>query len=427
MSIETLDDWNQVLANGAPLIGACGCCQMPACPVPDLICGSAEVVVAETLVLPFESPVPDDEDELPRLYTSAEVTSNTYQSGTTWNYIMQFEGGFPPDPHEQYEELIVTTCTENPLGGTSFGHTSDANRWNSTTLACGSVTPIYNVYFDPTFPTWVDVSEGFQCTETRAIYEIVQEAIEGGGPLALHGCPGPFAPGDENTSAQAWDLQLIEYAGYDLVGPVTKEDMRDTAETGFVEGIYPGTECKSSWYFTHKLFEAEDGWPTRGSVSDIKNWFVCDDSVYTLPVWCYLQKWRYRWGVPDDFDGSYFKITWDILEEPFGWDRTINDPGETLPDPLPEGYDTPEEWWADHQVPDPDAPDRTFFSEDNTWEWAGPGDPEDADSWLSEWYEIDPPDVPGERRVVNIRYECYRSPYGQKPQVTGEAVTLPDP
>jgi hypothetical protein len=122
-----------------------------------------------------------------------------------------------------------------------------------------------------------------------------------------------------------------------------------------------------------------------------------------------IKKLRFRWVIPDTwtdqntgldvpFTGSYFKITWDILEEPDGWD-----------DPSPTVF-------------------RSFHLSDQTWEWTGPGDPEDDDSWKSPWFEIDPPEVPGTRRVVNIRFECYRSPkYGNKPQVTGEAVELPDP
>jgi hypothetical protein len=58
-----------------------------------------------------------------------------------------------------------------------------------------------------------------------------------------------------------------------------------------------------------------------------------------------------------------------------------------------------------------------------TWEWPGPGNPADEESWKSGWYEIDPPESVGTRRIVNIRYECYRSTrIGVKPQITGEAV-----
>jgi hypothetical protein len=98
---------------------------------------------------------------------------------------------------------------------------------------------------------------------------------------------------------------------------------------------------------------------------------------------------RFRWAIPNTHSGSFFKITWDVAFFP--------------------------------ATGDPSA-----VSTDNTWEWTGPGDPEEEASWKSDWYEIPIPTEPGENRVVNVRYECYRSTkFGMKPQVTGEAVTLP--
>jgi hypothetical protein len=129
--------------------------------------------------------------------------------------------------------------------------------------------------------------------------------------------------------------------------------------------------------------------------------------------------------IPKPYQGTYFKVTWDVLTEPDGWDDTINDPNETLPDPLPEGYDTADEWWADHQVPKPGRPTRTYL-QDLTWEWTGPADPLNPESWKSPEYVLKRPPEAGNRRVVNIRYECYRSPYGNKPEVTGEGVDLDD-
>ena len=42
--------------------------------------------------------------------------------------------------------------------------------------------------------------------------------------------------------------------------------------------------------------------------------------------------------------------------------------------------------------------------------------------------EMDAPTDPGESRVVNIRFECYRSPqFGVRPQITGEAYEYPPP
>ena len=95
---------------------------------------------------------------------------------------------------------------------------------------------------------------------------------------------------------------------------------------------------------------------------------------------------RYRWKIPADFTGTYFKISWDILFEPAVGESSLE-------------------------------------AEGVTWVWTGPGNPEDEtdESWFSDWNELSMPSAPGKKRVVNIRFECYRSPYGNKPQVTGEA------
>ena len=107
---------------------------------------------------------------------------------------------------------------------------------------------------------------------------------------------------------------------------------------------------------------------------------------------------RYRWKIPTDFKGTYFKITWDEVYFP-----------------------------PDYDPDNPDSPQPSPVNRDLTVTWEGPGDPEDPQSWMAtDWRALNPPDQPGETRLVNIRFECYHTPYGNKPQVTGEAVDLGD-
>lgn len=103
-------------------------------------------------------------------------------------------------------------------------------------------------------------------------------------------------------------------------------------------------------------------------------------------------KGRFRFRIPTTHLGTKFTITYDVGEFPTGGDPS-------------------------------------FVSQDNVVEWTGPGTGASSDpSWLTPWVEIDPPEVPGERRVVNIRFTCYTgTKYGSKPQVMGEALELPPP
>lgn len=128
-------------------------------------------------------------------------------------------------------------------------------------------------------------------------------------------------------------------------------------------------------------------------------------------------------GATVPFTGTYFLITYDVLDEPDGWDDTIDDP-EYVP-PIPN--DPPE---PVPQVPKPGRPSRSFHLEDQVREWTGPGTGGSSDpSWIvGDWITLDPPSVPGSRRIVNRRFVCREDwPYGIIPQVSGEAVTLPDP
>jgi hypothetical protein len=107
----------------------------------------------------------------------------------------------------------------------------------------------------------------------------------------------------------------------------------------------------------------------------------------------FIRKVRIRFRIPTTHTGSYFKITYDIAEFP-------------------------------------EDGDPSFISQDNVIEWTGPGTGGQSDpSWLAgDWVEIEPPEDPGERRIVNIRYTCYAgTKFGVRPQVTGESLEIPPP
>lgn len=103
-----------------------------------------------------------------------------------------------------------------------------------------------------------------------------------------------------------------------------------------------------------------------------------------------------QYRVPTTHAGTYFKALFDVLDEPEGWETADPDP-------------------------------RSFHATDVPREWEGPGTgPQDDPSWeLGAPYLIEPPSTPGTRRIVNFRYWCYRGPYGSKPQLMGDQVTLP--
>jgi hypothetical protein len=111
-----------------------------------------------------------------------------------------------------------------------------------------------------------------------------------------------------------------------------------------------------------------------------------------------IQKARVQFRVPTTHAGTYFKIVFDVIEEPEGWDDvTIF---------------------------------RTFYATDVEREWTGPGTGDQDDpSWLmGSPYNIPQPDIAGVRRIVNRRYYCYpNGTYGYKPQISGEGAEIVTP
>lgn len=105
------------------------------------------------------------------------------------------------------------------------------------------------------------------------------------------------------------------------------------------------------------------------------------------------RKIRLRFRIPPTHKGSHFKLSWDEYFFP-----------------------------TDYDSENSNSPQPVAINIDKTAVWEGPGDPEDDESWLTDWELIESPDEAGEVRVVNLRYTCYSgSVYGAKPQTLGEA------
>lgn len=166
-------------------------------------------------------------------------------------------------------------------------------------------------------------------------------------------------------------------------GPINIGAARSASKSAIFNGL--------DWASMGSLY---GDWP-RGTKSAMHDYSVPDPAPATDLLDLHSFRFaRFRWIVPDTFEGAFFKLTWDVLEEPDGWDDTN-----------PTVF-------------------RSFYQQDQTWQWSGPGDSADPDSWKSPWQEIPPPDVGGSRRVVNIRYQCFEATkLGTiPPNVMGEAI-----
>ena len=367
MAIETLDDINQILAQ-------C-CCEMPACPVPTKECESATAVIGDrgyhneedeewTLysTLKYRDEYtetfsePDEEVTSSAFYELAYIWSSPWEGsiGSCYTWESTEDSACTSEGtlvHQFYDtvdgvrdELNNTlTVTRYARSGVAIPDTDPVEYYAPCTFEDVGVTD----YVDPDEPD-VESSLGFNNTSLGAFSVYGGSSVD----LTLY---------EDGVSYSAWATAAAAEAILQL-GEIDEE-------------CWTGEECKSS--------TAQDPTPIVG------------DSTVAVTVIAS----RFKWIIPNTWTGSYFKITWDVVF-------------------FPDGYD-PE---------DAESPQPEVVAADQTWTWTGPGDPEDADTWKSGWHELPPPTEPGEVRVVNVRFECYRpTRFGIKPQTTGEGYEIPPP
>ena len=467
MAIETLDDWNAIL-------GQC-CCEMPECPVPTMECeqktasktcdhGSegeayeadhAQWVIdyaeweaggyvgpepVEPLIpdgvsygcwVQWTRPAGDDEDKMPLLYRKSTYAAT--QGGEDWfngtlgykNALNDWYFNFgtpPPDYwlHDSTSYWFQRTWAGEPAddGTVSRSQSYAEFAFGGTPVSCDTDTASGDIYgVGDLAGSWsLSEADSWNCAAEVITYTGEKYTQNYGTEQTADSCPCPYAEGAAGVSGgwgqnQGGASLTWEWADIEKSLPGHTLTLGDSITQAALFAAAIADLAAKDWSSGTCMASSASNWPTIGEYDwtiDCENLYhahngISDWRSFPANFLAQVRKIRFRWVVPQDWSpiaqpGSYFKVTWDILEEPDGWDA-----------PSPTVF-------------------RSFVATDQTWEWTGPGDPEDPDSWKSGWYEIAPPSLPGTRRVVNIRFECYRSTrFGNKPQVTGEAVELPDP
>jgi len=388
--IETVQEWNTRL-------GYCGCCPMPVCPEPLMVCESKSVTTTPSDIQPVPDPLPDDTtwltggagyvpfevegaapgDPLPALYASLKTTheSPTYNGiyaifsaeTVTGNYTvfrhlkqtLELNGLYTERLRRQVylwisgawslvEDVDNTSPPTDPRFGAGFADGAEWTRVREAEPDCDALTPTLYRYL------------GYR-----------DEIPDSGTDL---GDPWPSPPFGNIPATEYFSDCWIEGGDteYELGAPIYLSDLTDAPIT---DEYAPGV-CVSA---------LDVAWPTVGT-------YPCPPSFDQSIASAQKTAVRVRFRIPNTHLGSKFYITYDIGEVP-------------------------------------DDGDPFYVSRDNVLEWTGPGTGDQDDpSWLTEWVEIDPPDAPGERRIVNIRYTCYSgTKFGVKPQVMGEALEIPEP
>lgn len=400
--IETLDDWNSYLS--------C-CCSMPSCPVPTKVCESVTFVPCVF------------EDEGSKYKT--RITVEDGWKTTTETYA--------PERDEDGYCVLISTCsgvrvttTTNSFDNSGFTDPDpDFERWYSA--RAGTDVLVLTTTANP------DCSECSVYSGSYTVSGIVELIYEEGVPYYVdeiyHTYSGTVVDGGEcsddydytyDGDGSPWGTPW--WSTLDLSDEYWAEDAFSDSYT-----VEPPGAADVTTY--------EDPFTNADLITGLEEFALPDDADGTLCTAALVDltsatKARYRWQIPVTHLGSYFKITWDVLTEPteYGVWKPLKDAFDAATAAHAAWVTAGSIGTAPAIPDDPGAAPTPLatIEADLTWEWTGPGTGLQTDaSWYSGWYDLAPPDDEGTRRVINVRYECYRGPFGHKPQTTGEAYELP--
>jgi hypothetical protein len=261
--------------------------------------------------------------------------------------------GIDDEPTENYPEcwfkVVQTSTWHAGYWGRNSDHTSAAPTADPGEFADWFALGDYD------FPP----CPGSGQTSSYGSWSSVPSMLDPGGLSSSYFQSYGFPDPPEPVDYAAWVAEVL-----DIV----------TAQVVFPKPGCIGTLCESSYAVT-------DAPPASPPASDAYDDIILDatDARYR---WQIPATWNDQFtGLPVTFTGTYFKIGWNVVEEPDGWNDTIDDPDYVPPEEEPEDGFPPVP-----QIPKPGRPSRSFIpfpdaeeGEDENewlWEWTGPGDPE---------------------------------------------------
>lgn len=290
-----------------------------------------------------------DDSENPRICEVTTVASGTGSSTEEFPYVA--------------DDVLIKQEIEYTLNGDG--------------TASGTVTDTYpDPAYNETYP--------FGPTPFSETYEPTT-AWDNGTLTATSSGSDPYDGGAGREGSTDWTLE-VTYSN-----PITQADMEAEATLALTAMEWTGASCIASRQIARGFCTSEDSNPSDSTVPVPEEIAACVQGIVETRI-------RYKWCVPPEHLGSYYRIEWDEVFFPEGWDDS------TLVDP-PDPVVTPK-----------------------SWEWIGPaGGVDNSDSnpsndsadRCSPWsLEVKvPADSEGTVEIRNVRVLCYRSSYGQKFQL----------
>jgi hypothetical protein len=371
--IETLQDWNARLSG-------CGCCTMPECPEPQVV-NEFKLAYVCGHRFPFYHPDITDEDKIRFFRTVTEAKRHDE------DFSYPSSSGSPPKDTTvsilQTKNTEQITVKEKVSGQCVISRITKKNQIEYHYSETADNPEEWEEEDRPPFLYTVDIS--YEYLEVNGVV------------ITNSGTQTVFL--SEDPPAVVEPL-ILGFPVYNFLGLNLNSWDYEPGATRFTLDPESFGETPNELWSVE--FSEEIDLADVDAEVDAEPWFPTSQVAIAerfnkllYPTDLLYRKIRFRFRIPNTHLGSKFTITYDVAEFP-----------------------------EDEEV------DPSFVSEDNVVEWVGFGDPEDpdGDSWLTDWIEIDPPEISGERRVVNIRYTCYSGDkFGVKPQVMGEAFEPPAP
>jgi len=367
---------------------------MPECPRPFVMTsrktGSSDFIYF--FYYPFVAPALSPEDFFPTIYLNHDNVREKVTNGTV--KLLNSYVYFPEQSGEIYDEMNYINWTEYVFAWSlDIGASSGSHVWREyynfedppTCEEIESYAYTADDFFIPLVDFTPNATPDPIVEPTTLTYWFWSESALVGGDADPQGCPGPFVEKTENNIDLTVELKSVN----DLSEALTPDDVTaqatDKMNGGETEWSDPSVNDHTDFLRAEYVLQ----WPKISDYSyppDVTDMPEAQYNLTDFSVEAFKAKVRFRFRIPITHTGSKFYITYDIVDFPEDGDPSI-------------------------------------VSEDNMIEWAGPGTGDQADpSWLTDEVEIIPPTVPGERRVVNVRYTCYSgAKYGAKPQLMGEA------
>jgi len=424
MAIETLKDWNDRLSQ-------CGCCSMPECPAPSIQSQYVYRRLCAMTASPSEyhigNPSPNFDPanggvpfkEAYVAYQKMHVTDSSSYNNGSGSGSSSYEVTLSKNPETTEDNKVGVPayyCSKTRIDGSwtsqyesknGDGHVtetgSDSGSWENATATPFGATPGNGTYTYQAFDddgNLIDSGSG----ESHWSYGPAWWGIWGGSWWNV--------PESITTTVESTGLKH-EVSGFGRTLVVLFQDAH-TKETAFAAITTPDP--------------ADNEWFSGGSSATIASFVVgrADQANGDMRVTGAAHMiGRYRWRIPFSHKGGKFKLWWDegfFTKEWAAW---------KVKDDAHKAWETAHAAWEQSQEDpkppepvEPEAPGEEPTKPTLTaksLEWTGPGNATDHNhaSWFTAYSNTVKvlSATEGHTEICNVRFICYESKFGTKPQV----------